>query len=97
MKEEIKAIWVLMFKRTKGWNTVQPILFHEYTNLKKHVCAIIVKHVEAFDDKYKQPIQNLYVDGRYDEIINLWKNAKDNMKKDLGFDLEWDDGPEVVL
>lgn len=97
MTEEIKAIWVLLFKRTKGGEVIQPILFHEYPRLKRHACAIIVKHVEAFDEKYRQPLQSYYKSERHDEVINLWKNAKQDMKTDLGFDLEWDEKPEVVM
>lgn len=97
---ETIQVWNLLFMNTGGITHSRPqvVNFSSYDNLKKHVVEMILK-CERLDTRFRLSIDLLWKHGldNFQRIVETFRMAQTENSVSVGFDIWWDEEPQVLL
>lgn len=94
-----QKVWIIQFIKITDNGPSRPaaIPCSSYETLKKHVCDLIANRLSVFDPRFRESLILLLESKNYDKTIEVWRTAQLHNTTPIGFDMWWDESPEVCL
>lgn len=98
METDIKQVFILLhINLERREYPPQPVVFDSLPKLHQHAVDMVVKKIDGFDERHRAPLLMYAQHKLYDKFFDLWRYLQKESMCPVGFDLHWEEQPQVVL
>lgn len=98
MDTETKQVFVLLrINLEHREEPPQSVVFDALPKLHQHAVDMVVKKIDGFDECYRSHLLQYAQHKLYDKFFDFWRHLQKENMCGAGFDLHWENEPQVVL
>ncbi len=97
METETKQVFVLLRINLERKEPPQSVVFDALPKLHQHAVDMVVKKIEEFNERHRAPLLLYARHKMYDKFFDFWRYLQKENMCAAGFDLHWEEEPQVVL
>lgn len=98
METETKQVFVLLHINLEHKDKPpQSVVFDALPKLHQHAVDMVVMKIDGFDERHRTPLLQYAQNKLYDKFFDFWRYLQKENMCTAGFDLYWEDEPQVVL